>query len=1187
MNRSLLATIAAVIAFSGFSILEQPVKDPPLGKTEKDQVFTQWVKVSDADTDLSKMPTSGWIDFVHPGAWISNAQSRSAYYKGSFDWDGKGVVKIRFGAVNFRARLWINGKSAGMHIGGYLPFEFDLTGLAKSGKNDVVLGATDLSAAFKPGAYTEFTPKDQYKEKSILYPIGSTGQLSGLILPAEIVKLPDAFIDRMWTKTFVEAKKMALRVDLLAPHTERQNGCQVSAWVEELDGTAVQAFPPVTADITKDGGKAEFEIDWPTPKLWSPENPNLYRCVATLSKNGKEIQRKSVVFGFREFVTKMGDLYLNGKKIVLRSVSKHYQAQAKQPLPADYAKSVIENAKALNANCLRLHANPYPEVFLEEADRRGLLIVNESAAWTFGAIYDLESGQFWNNLRRAWDDHILRDYNHPCWVIASVENELLLTGGSRRKGVKEELAKLGKYVKEMSGRLIMFEGDDDPNGAADIVNLHYPYEPYDHFTYPQDAYFLSDKFQAGSYPGTKDYSWNRAKPLSIGEFLWLPENIHTPAVTEGDAGYEDITIGRYRQKERLFQMYIQAFREQGVEIFNPWNPLEDYKPIVPEQIVPLAVKNAFEPVRSFVREWDTSFYEGTTVQRTITTQNYSETARNLTVSSNFDGREQKWTLPYQPCDSLRKTLELVMPSTSAIKDFPWTLKVSDGDRVLFTQTIQMTVSPKAFTGKKFTLFGNQFASDSFKSAGLDFTLATRIEDVKANPVVVAPDTLKSGEFEKLVSKGIRPIVLYPQKNMPEAGYISDYTGRNGTKQALDFTTMTWSRTVGDFKKDLVTRYFTGDNIVALGGFRLLPSLPVLPVAQAGTGHGPVTVALELPGKAVLTTVPILQKITSEPRCRQILNALLSIQLVPQTRQVYTASDDSKEFIGTTGFETGKASGLNYVSGQDVLKADMASIKKTFTDPKSLTIVDRPLKADAKLADLLKAFDSTMVLSLPNAKIAKGLTLTDQPEIAGVSRGDIALATAFLYDWRKGVVVPLSTLSAQVTKAYSYKYLANQDMVLFKNSKGARLILNLIEWDRSTPSPLEAILINAGAKTVQASILTLSNWATQGNVSASLESISFLGNGKATSGFTLPKDADCQIIFTAWQTKAGTENAICKISVDGKEIIKKPVENVSPKILGVKAKLSKGAHKITFEFTNDYYKLPEDRNLHIGSAFIRF
>ena len=150
-----------------------------------------------------------------------------------------------------------------------------------------------------------------------------------------------------------------------------------------------------------------------------------------------------------------------------------------------------------------------------------------------------------------------------------------------------------------------------------------------------------------------------------------------------------------------------------------------------------------------------------------------------------------------------------------------------------------------------------------------------------------------------------------------------------------------------------------------------------------------------------------------------------------------------------------------------------------------------------------------------------------------------------------------------------------------------MILNLIEWDRSIPSPLEAILINAGAKTMQASILSLSNWTTQGNVSASLESISFLGNGKATSGFILPKDADCQIIFTAWQSKAGTENAICKISVDGKEIVKKPIENVSPKILGAKAKLSKGAHKITFEFTNDYYKLPEDRNLHIGSAFIRF
>ena len=1187
MKKSLYFLLALALVVSGLVWAGQViVTEPPVGRTEKDPVFTQWVKVKDTDTEISKMPTTGWQDFVHPGSWISSANAHSAYYKGGFDWDGQGVVKLTLGAVNHKAKLWVNGRPAGTHLGGYLPFSFDITTLSMSGHNVVVLGATDFSASFEKG-FAVSMDRD-YPKNSIVLPIGSTVPLSGLIVPAKLEKLPSAYIEGLWVKTSVNEKRISLQVDLVDPHAERMNNCQVTAWVEELDGTQVFALGDKMTDVTADGNEVDMEGFWDRPKLWSPENPNLYRCVTVLSKDGKEIHRKSQVFGYREFESKLGDFYLNGKKIVLRSTSKHYGNGTRQPLPADYAKTLVTEVKALNANCLRFHANPYPEAFLEEADRQGLLIIDESAAWCFGMAYNNESEAFWNNLRRMWDEHISRDFNHPSWVIASIENEMLLTGGSSKKSLPSQLSKLGKYVKEKSGRLIMFEGDDDPAGAADIPNLHYPWEPISHVTYPQDAYFLADKFVTDLYPGT-EWSWNHAKPLMIGEFLWLPD-FNSGAVTEGDKAYEDIEVARYMQKARLFNMYVQAFREQGVDGFCPWNPLEDYKSIVPEQIVPLSVQDAYTPARFFVRERDTDFFEGAEASRTVTVQNYSENLKNLTLVSKFGDREEKWTLPFQPCETGKRPIILYMPTTSTKKTVVWKLTLLEGSDVKYTQTITYTVHPKTFTSPKFTLLANSTVAGSFKSAGLDFTLATKVADVKTNPVVVAPDTLSAGDFDKLVAKGIRPIVLYPQKagTMPDLGYQTVTSSRQNRKNQLNFTTMTWTRKTANIDRDTIMRYFAGDNIVAVGGFQFAPGLVTIPIAESSTSGGPYMTALEYVGKCLATSIPIAQKISSEPRCREILRELVSLATRPLSgKGVFTTSTASSATIANLGFASGKVAGVNYVTGSDITKSDMSVVKKSFTSKDSVTVIDRPITSDKKTLDFIKSFDPSITLSYATVKPQKGLTLNPTAEFAGMSRGDIFMATAYSNNTKTGIVVPLALGEITVSKANWYQYIANKSIVMFKNKAGARLIVNFTDWDRSTNAPLVTILANVGATVAPTTVKTLGSWQLDKNVIEQNGKILFNGNGKATANVSVEKESSASLVFSSWQQKAGKEAAKARISIDGKVVATQTVENTTPKTFSISVKLTKGSHKVTFEFVNDYYNSPEDRNLYLGWAFIRF
>lgn len=1188
MKRLTLLGMVIAIAFSSLVFGDQIIINPPMGKTEKDPVFSQWTGTADFDTDLSKMPKTGWQDFLHPMPWVRPSKFHSAYYKGSYDWDGKGVIKIRFGAVNHKAKLWVNGKLAGTHFGGYLPFTFDLTSLSNVGQNEVVLGATDFSACFKPGTYSDSLSKENYPKNALIYPIGSTVAVCGLILPSSIIRLPDAFIDSVWIKTSVSKKKIAVRADLLAPHTERQNGCMVTSWVEYMDGMPAQNIGQTTVDITKDGAKAEFEVDWINPKLWSPENPNLYKCIVVLSKSGKDIHRIEEVFGFREFESKMGDFYLNGEKIILRATSKHYGNEQKQPLPADYAKTIISQAKALNSNCLRLHANPYPEEFLEEADRQGIFIVNESAAWCFGQPYDIESDIFWNNLKRMWNEHIQRDYNHPSWIIASVENELLLTGGATKKNIMGKFSQMGKHVKEMSGRLIMFEGDDDPEKSADIANLHYPWEPTAHITYPQDAYFLSEPFETDIYPFS-NYKWNRGKPLYMGEFLWLPESTHTATVTEGDIAYEDIPAYRYRQKERLFQMYVQAFREQGVDAFCPWNPLEDWKPIVPDQIVPMTVRDVYTPMRFFIREKDAIFYGGSDIQRTVTVQNYSETVRNLTLKSSIEGRNEKWTLPFKPSESGARTITLSLPKVASKTNVSWKLTLLDGDKETYSQTIVFTVYPKKWSLPKFTLYANQSTYDSFRSVGLDCALATKVSDIKANPLVIAPNTLKTGDYDAMLSKGIKPVVLFPQKEgvMPSFGYKTKLSHRNDKTMELDFTTVTWTRKTKSYQDDNVIRYFAGDNIVSIGGFEMKSGLATIPIAEGGTTNGSYVTAFEHLGKGVVTSIAIAQKIISEPRCAEILGELIDASQTPRGgKTVYTVTDDSKSFLASLGYSAGKVQGINYLTNKDAQAVNMANMKQSFATKGSFTVLDR-ITDTKKLHELLTGFDPTINLSLGNAKMEKGLKLDRIDFLNSLSRGDIVRSTSYQYTWREGVTTPFTIKEINVSKANSFKYIANRSMVLFTNKSGANLLLNCIEWDRRICVPLVVLFANLGVSPADGNIADIGKWKTDGKVINQDGRISFLSNGKATGKVTMEKATAATLVFTAYQQKAGSQDAVAIISVNGSQVSRQTVSNTYPKTYSVKVSLAKGENTITFEFANDYYKQPEDRNLYIDDCFIRF
>jgi len=146
--------------------------------------------------------------------------------------------------------------------------------------------------------------------------------------------------------------------------------------------------------------------------------------------------------------------------------------------------------------------------------------------------------------------------------------------------IAARLALLGARVKALDPtRPITYESDLDPNGAADVLGLHYPHEYPDFALWPNTAYWMDTPIARDWMPGGT-WQWHGDKPLYIGEFLYIPGNSADGfSILFGDDAYRDTATKRILAKCWTWQMQIEAYRSYGVSGIAPWTMFED--PAVP------------------------------------------------------------------------------------------------------------------------------------------------------------------------------------------------------------------------------------------------------------------------------------------------------------------------------------------------------------------------------------------------------------------------------------------------------------------------------------------------------------------------------------------------------------------------------------------------------------------------------
>jgi len=318
------------------------------------------------------------------------------YYEGNVWYQRKITVSktdnckqfIYFAGSNYITKAWLNGVSIGQHEGGFLPFQFDITKIAKAGENDLVVMTNN-------NRKVDFIPAMNF----------DWWNYGGITRDVFLIETPNVYINDYKVQLKKGAQNIIAGYVKLEGATAVQN---VEVLIPEL-----KIRKKLTTDIN---GLATFEIT-AKPLLWEPATPKLYD-VKILSDN----DTISESIGFRTIETKGTKILLNGKSIFIKGVSFHEeiaQRMGRANSDAD-AAMILSEAKALGCNFIRTAHYSQNERTVRMAEKMGLMIWEEIPVWQ-GIKFTDETVMI--KAQNMLKEMIFRDKNRAGIIIWSIQNE--------------------------------------------------------------------------------------------------------------------------------------------------------------------------------------------------------------------------------------------------------------------------------------------------------------------------------------------------------------------------------------------------------------------------------------------------------------------------------------------------------------------------------------------------------------------------------------------------------------------------------------------------------------------------------------------------------------------------------------------------------------------------------------------
>lgn len=419
-----------------------------------------------------------------PGDW--NTQRENLYYYEGTVWyrnifDYKPApdkrVFVYFGAANYDAVVGLNGKKIARHVGGYTPFNVEVTGMLKEEGNSLIVKVDNKR-------HTDGVPTLN----------SDWWNYGGLTRSVLLVETP---------MTFIRDYSVQLKQD---------NPKMVEGWVsldgEQSEQDVVVEIPELKSKVTvrtdKDG-YASFEMKV-KPQYWCPENPKLYDVI--LSSETDSVKDR---IGFRTIETRGTEILLNGEPVFCKGVSIHeempYSASGRA-YSEEHARTLLGWAKEMGCNFVRLAHYPHNEHMVRVAEEMGLMVWSEIPVyWTI----QFDNPQTYANAESQLVDMITRDKNRANVIIWSVANETP-HGVARLEFLKRLIAK----TREMDPTRLVSAAMEKDNIDATTVTVKDELIEY--------VDLISFNQYVGWYDGTSEkcdrmnWVFDVKKPVFISEF---------------------------------------------------------------------------------------------------------------------------------------------------------------------------------------------------------------------------------------------------------------------------------------------------------------------------------------------------------------------------------------------------------------------------------------------------------------------------------------------------------------------------------------------------------------------------------------------------------------------------------------------------------------------------------------------
>ena len=335
-------------------------------------------------------------DSLHvPGDWNTQREQLFFYegtiwFKKSFQYQisPERRLFVYFGAVNYHAVVYLNGERIGEHVGGFTPFNFEITSDVKDGDNFLIVKVDNIR--HHDAVPTLMTDWWNY---------------GGLTRRVMLIEVPETFV----RDYFVQLR--------------RGYSNKIAGWVQ-LDGSIPQQS--ITIYIPDSGmrhnfssdengyASFQFEVD---VNFWSPDDPHAYTVwVITETDTIQDL------IGFRSIEVQGKTILLNDEPTFLRGISIHEESplHGGRACTVEDVRMLLGWAKELGCNFVRLAHYPHNEFMIREADKMGLMIWAEIPVyWTI----------LWNNpatfqnASQQLSEMIARDKNRASVILWSVANE--------------------------------------------------------------------------------------------------------------------------------------------------------------------------------------------------------------------------------------------------------------------------------------------------------------------------------------------------------------------------------------------------------------------------------------------------------------------------------------------------------------------------------------------------------------------------------------------------------------------------------------------------------------------------------------------------------------------------------------------------------------------------------------------